>query len=118
MRMFSCDSSELALAIMMLWAHISILFNVYRRSMLMITDHLRLHLGLTSRGFVKQTDAGFYQHANGNSAVLGARTALTITDERCTRKASARDKYFIMQDGDLLFFNGIKSASRNGILGA
>lgn len=87
----------------------------------MITDHLRLHLGLSARGFVKQNETGpggFYQHANGNSAVLGARTALTITDERCTRKATSRDKYFIMQDGDLLFFNGIKSASRNGILGA
>ena len=86
----------------------------------MISDHMRLHCGLSARGFHKQNETGpggFYQHANGNSAVLGARTALTITDESGTRKATSRDKYFIMQDGDLLFFNGLQSR-RNGILKA
>ena len=83
-----------------------------------ISDHTRLHYGLVARGFQPTDDANhllgkpcFYQHANGNSAILGKRTALTITTELGTFKATSRDKYFLMQDGDLLYYNGVRNAA-------
>jgi hypothetical protein len=79
------------------------------------TDHQRMHLGLTARGFWRMAN-GFYQHANGNSAILGQRTALQITDADGTRKATSRDKYFLRECGDLFFYNGIRIARRDGKL--
>lgn len=88
----------------------------------------RLSFGATARGFqqadadhsVRGSDAPWprlFVAASGFELEIGPRASLRVMgSEGKWRRATSRETYFLAQDGDLYFYNGLRLARRQGCI--
>ena len=82
----------------------------------------RIRFGATARGFqrVAAETLGYpkvFAHANGQEIHIGERGTVKVIDsDGKLRRATGWEAYMLAQDGDLLHYNGLRPASRQGAI--